>query len=236
MSARRNRRAEYPPLRGTVLFVHGLWMTGAESFVLGRHLATHGWKLRVFPYSSLAESMDQVARRCARMALALAGRTLQPVHLVGHSLGGLVIYRMFETGLLEPNRFSNDFCRVVFLGTPARGSASARAVATMGPARRLLGHVGERDLLQGLPARWPFAPQLGIIAGTGGRGLGRLFTRLAGPNDGTVALEETTIAGATDRISLPANHTALCLSGEAAEQVASFLETGRFAPQPTASR
>jgi len=236
VSARRNRQADAPPLRGTVLFVHGLWMTGAESFVLGRHLAAHGWKLRVFPYSSLAESMDQVARRCARMAVALARRTLQPVHLVGHSLGGLVIYRVFETGLLEPNRFSGDFCRVVFLGTPARGSASARAVATMGPARRLLGHVGERDLLKGLPASWPFAPQLGIIAGTGGRGLGRLLTRLAGPNDGTVALAETELAGATDQIAVPANHTGLCLSADAAEQVATFLESGRFAPQLVASR
>lgn len=228
MSARRSRQADPPPLRGTVLFVHGLWMTGAESFVLGRHLAAHGWKLRVFPYSSLAESMDQVARRCARMALALAQRTLQPVHLVGHSLGGMVIYHVFETGLLEPNRFSGDFCRVVFMGTPVRGSASARAVATMGPARRLLGHVGERDLLQGLPGNWPFAPQLGIIAGSGGRGLGMMLTRLAAPNDGTVTLEETRLEGATDWCELPHNHTALCFAADVAQQVAQFLEAGRF--------
>lgn len=217
-----------PPLRGTVLFVHGLWMSGAESFVMRRHLSAHGWNFRVFPYSSLAESMDQVARRCARMALSLARRTLQPVHLVGHSLGGLVIYRMFETGLLEPNRFSGDFCRVVFLGTPARGSASARAIATLGPARRLLGHVGERDLLEGIPGCWPFAPQLGVVAGTGGRGLGRILTRFAGPNDGTVALDETRLEGASDRCDLPHSHTGLCFSANVAEQVAVFLDTGRF--------
>src|SRR4030095_12558667 len=140
-----------------------------------------GWALRVFPYSSLAESMDSIARRCARMALTMASRTLQPVHLVGHSLGGIVIYRMFETGLLAPDRFSGDFCRVVFMGTPARGSRSARVLAEYGAASRLLGLAGARDLLHGLPERWPFAPQLGIVAGNRARGLGRVETGVVSP-------------------------------------------------------
>src|SRR5687767_5492211 len=88
VSAHRHRPAESPPLRGTVLFVHGLWLSGAESFLIRRRLAGHGWALRVLPYSSLVESLDSVARRCARLARSLAMRTLQPVHLVGHSLGG----------------------------------------------------------------------------------------------------------------------------------------------------
>ena len=220
-------------MRGTVLFVHGLWMSGAESFVLRRHLAAQGLRLRIFPYSSLAESMDQVARRCARMALSLARRTLQPVHLVGHSLGGIVLYRMFETGLLEPNRFSGDFCRVVFMGTPARGSQSAHRLAAMGPIGRLLGGVGTRDLLNGLPERWPFAPQLGLVAGTNGRGLGYLLARLEGPNDGTVSVAETRLEGATDQCTLPVTHTGLCLSAAVAAQVGAFLEHGQFSrPSP----
>ena len=96
--------------------------------------------LRVFPYSSMAEPMDRVARRCARHALQLAQRTEGPVHLLGHSLGGIVIYRMFETGLLTPDRFSGDFCRVVFMGTPARGSRTARVLAR---------------IRCGQPAAWP---------------------------------------------------------------------------------
>jgi pimeloyl-ACP methyl ester carboxylesterase len=217
-------------LRGTVLYVHGLWLTGAESFLIKRHLARHGYALRVFPYSSMVESMDQVARRCARYAEALSRRTQQPVHLVGHSLGGIVIYRMFETGLLEPDRFSGDFCRVVFMGTPVRGSQVARVLARFGPTRRILGEVGTRDLLHGLPANWPFPSQLGIIAGMAGTGLGRLVTRFDGPNDGTVSVEETRLAGATDFCTLPVNHTGMWLSPQTAPQVAAFLQKGRFAP------
>jgi pimeloyl-ACP methyl ester carboxylesterase len=217
-----------PSLRGTVLFVHGLWLTGAESFLLKRQLAAHGWVLRVFPYSSMAEPMDRVAHRCARNALALARRTQQPVHLLGHSLGGLVIYRMFETGLLTPDRFSGDFCRVVFMGTPARGSQTARTLTEYGAASRLLGLAGARDLLQGLPERWPFAPQLGIVAGSRSRGLGRILSRFDGPNDGTVCVAETSLEGAADRCVLPVSHTGMCLSAAVAGQVAAFLENGSF--------
>jgi pimeloyl-ACP methyl ester carboxylesterase len=226
VSARRNP----VELKGSALFVHGLWTTGAESFLLKRHLAAHGWALRVLPYSSMAESMDSVARRCARAALALASRTLQPVHLLGHSLGGMVVYRALELGLLAPNRFSGDFCRVVFMGTPIRGSQSARAVARFRPAQRILGHVGGEDLVQGLPDRWPFAAQLGTIAGTSPIGLGKLITRFSGPNDGTVAVAETRLAGATDHCELPVTHIGMCLSAQVAAQVVAFLEQGKFNP------
>jgi pimeloyl-ACP methyl ester carboxylesterase len=215
-------------VRGTVLFVHGLWMNGAESFLLRRNLAEHGWNLRIFPYSSLSEPMPRIAARCARYARLLARRTLAPVHLLGHSLGGLVIYRMFETGLLAPDRFSGDFCRVVFMGTPVRGSQSGRTLARLTPLRRLLGAAGTEELLSELPRRWEHKAQLGVIAGDSPRGLGRLITRLDGPNDGTVAVSETAIEGAADHRVIHASHMGLLVADAAAEQIASFLEAGHF--------
>ena len=109
----------------------------------------------------------RVARRCARFARALALRTLAPVHLLGHSLGGLVIYRMFELGLLQADRFSGDFCRVVLLGSPVHGSQSGRALAKIGPAAgaALLGRAGRDVLMADERRRWPFSAQLGTIAG-----------------------------------------------------------------------
>jgi pimeloyl-ACP methyl ester carboxylesterase len=203
-------------------------MTGAESLVLRRRMEAHGWRLKVLTYSSMAEPMDRVAARCARMVRDLAHRTGQPVHIVGHSLGGIVVYRAFETGLLPPERFSGSFCRVVFMGTPARGSAAARALARHRITIKLLGQTGQQDLVRGLPPRWPFAAQLGIIAGSSGRGLGVLVARLPKPHDGTVSVEETRLEGATDRCVLPVNHVTMCLSASVAGQVDHFLTHGRF--------
>jgi pimeloyl-ACP methyl ester carboxylesterase len=221
-------RTPQAELRGTVLFVHGLWMTGIESFLLKRNLAAHGWNLRAFPYSSLTEPMPRIARRCARYASMLARRTLAPVHLVGHSLGGLVIYRMFETGLLAPDRFSGDFCRIVLMGTPVLGSQSGRTLARITPLRRLLGEAGTAELLEDLPRQWTHNAQLGVIAGCRAHGLGRLLTRLDGPNDGSVAVSETLLPGATDHCVLPVSHSGMLLSDEVAEKIAAFLEEGRF--------
>ena len=232
MSARRTRpAADAPaaaPLRGTVLFVHGLWQTGAESFLLRRRLASRGWRLRVLPYSSMGERPDAVARRFAREALRLAEGTERPVHLLGHSLGGLILHRMFETGLLEPDRFSGDFCRVVFLGSPVAGTRSGRALASWRYGRRLLGIAGAAELLDAGRREWRHAAQLGVIAGNRPTGLGRLLTDFDDDNDGTVSVAETRIAGLHAHRVLPVNHTGLLLMPEVAREIARFLEHGAF--------
>jgi len=134
----------------------------------------------------------------------------------------------YSSSRFNSDRFSGDFCRVVFMGTPVRGSQSARALTQFGPARRLLGAVGGQVLEHGVPGNWPFRAQLGLIAGTKSHGLGRLVTRLDGPNDGTVAVIETELEGATDRCVLPVSHLGMCFSPLVSEQIAAFLDHGHF--------
>ena len=229
MFGHRPRLAE-PPLRGTVLFVHGLWMNGVESFLIRRRIAPRGLALRVLPYSSLHDRMDSVARRCARQALALARGTRAPVHLLGHSMGGLVVYRTFQLGLLAAEPFSSDACRVVFMGTPVAGSQSARALAQARVGRRMLGNIGNDWRPGGLHERWEFPPRLGLMAGTTPHGLGRLLRPFDGPNDGTIAVAETHMEGASERCDLPVSHTSMCLSAEVADRLGDFFETGTFYP------
>ena len=233
MSASRTRRpgadaAPAAPLRGTVLYVHGLWLTGVESFLLRRRLAENGWRLRVLPYSSIGERPESIASRCAREARRLAAGTDKPVHLLGHSLGGLILHRMFAMGLLEPDRFSGDFCRVVFLGSPVAGTRCGRDLAAWRFGPRLLGLAGTEELLDRKPRRWEFAAQLGVIAGNRPLGLGRLVTTFDEDNDGTVAVDETRIAGAKAHLVLPVNHSGLLIDADVARQTARFFEHGAF--------
>ena len=170
-----------------------------------------------------------MAARCARFAATLAGRHGLPVHFIGHSLGGLVIYRMFDTGELAGHGVPTSGSRVVFLGTPAVASGMARQLGATRVGRWLMGTTALAELLDTPQRRWHFEAPLGVIAGNRSRGIGRLLARLQGENDGTVEVAETRIPGASATRVLPVNHAGLLLSKQVAEEVSSFLGTAQFA-------
>src|SRR4029077_10108470 len=77
-----------------VVYVHGLWMPGDESLVLGRRLAQEfDLALYSFRYSAAFASMQVTTERLAALVGALH---LPEVLVVGHSLGGLIIHRTLE--------------------------------------------------------------------------------------------------------------------------------------------
>jgi pimeloyl-ACP methyl ester carboxylesterase len=203
-----------------VLYVHGLWMTGLESIWLRRRLARErNYRLQVFRYASVRAPL---ARIIAALRDSIAAIEAPRVHLLGHSLGGLLIQRCLERyPMAQPGR-------VVFLGTPAGGSIAARQLARAPGGRELLGAASSEQLLAEHPLRWDIGRELGIIAGTTPLGFGRLLLKFDEDNDGTVALSETRLAGATDFLSLPVTHSSMLWSARVARETGSFLEYGRF--------
>ena len=77
---------------------------------------------------------------------------------------------------------------------------------------------------------WPAGVDVGSIAGRIPLGIGRLLGPFPEPNDGTVAVAETQIAGLADHIVLPVSHVALLWSSAVAAQTEHFLLHGRFVP------
>jgi hypothetical protein len=59
-------------------------------------------------------------------------------------------------------------------------------------------------------------------------GLGRMFGRFDGLNDGTVAVWETRLPGLSEHIVLPVSHTGLIFDAKVARMAADFLEVGYF--------
>ena len=196
-------------------------MNGADGLMLRRRLARDsGMKTHAFHYRSVAGSMSDIAARLAQFARSLpAGR----VNFVGHSLGGLVIYRTLEHVTdLPPGR-------VVFLGTPAVASRAALGAAErLASASKLLGRCVAEELLTEQSRRWRIDRQLGIVAGTRPVGLGQFFGPLDGDNDGTVAVNEARLPGATDFITVPVGHMGLVLSSRVARETCTFLKEGHF--------
>jgi len=202
----------------TVVFIHGIYMVGLEFAPLRQRMAAAGFETRRFHYRSLARGPDENA---ARLAQFLGPIQSERLHLVAHSLGGLVVLRMFERGVKLPPG------RVVFLGSPVRGSESARRMRSRGLGW-LLGRSGPGALATAHAPRWTEPRELGVIAGTHEFSLNPFHGKLTSPHDGIVSLEETRIEGATDSAEIYSNHTGMLFQRELAEQVCGFLKRGEF--------
>lgn len=191
--------------------------------LLRRHLRRCGFSAtHSFSYQSVGRDLMENGTALNAYLLTLRATT---VHLVGHSLGGLVIRALFQQ---HPRQRPG---RIVTLGSPHRGSQPANALVRSAFGRRITGR-SIAQLVAGAPEEWPLPPRdFGVIAGSMSLGMGKLFARLSKPNDGVVTLTETLLPGATDHIILHVSHTALVASRRVAEQVCHFLKNGRFQPQ-----
>ncbi len=194
-------------------------MNGLETFLLRNRLAEAGFEPSVFRYPS---TQGDIGGAAAALSVHLREFGDGPVHLVGHSLGGLVIHETFETQGELPQG------RVVLLGSPVQGSRAARAVAAWSLGPHLLGRLAAAELTRRTPRAWRSPRELGIIAGSRSVGMGRLFAELPAPNDGTVSVDETRLTGAKEHIVHDVSHTGMLMSAVVADSLVKFLTSGSF--------
>ena len=190
-------------------------------FLLRRRLRRSGYRVYQFSYRSVARDLAQNAARLNDFLQRVEGET---VHFVAHSLGGLVVRRLFHD---FPEQRPG---RIVTLGTPHSGSYVADRLSRSGVFRKLLGS-SLMPLTGELPA-WPGGRDLGSIAGTLSVGVGWLVRDLSKPNDGTVSVVETRLNAMTDHLLVHTSHMAMLLSNSVARQAAYFLRCGRFRHEP----
>jgi pimeloyl-ACP methyl ester carboxylesterase len=207
----------------SVLLVHGLLNSDYWLTVLSRRLRAEGFGTALFGYGSVFGGPEKAV---ARLRTRLQSERFDA--LVGHSLGGLVA---LEAVNQAPDSMVS---RIVCLGTPLRGSETARRIAARAWSRPLLGR--SAGLLQAGRDASGGTVQVGMVAGDVPWGLGRLFHRFDATSDGTVGLDETRMPWLTDHCIVHSSHSGLVFSAEAAGQAAHFIREGRFRPaNPTAS-
>jgi pimeloyl-ACP methyl ester carboxylesterase len=205
--------------RPNLVLVHGLWFRAWCMRIISDRLQEDGFGTVRFSYSTTRKALGEGA---AALHDLCSRQPQGPVHFLGHSLGGLLILHMLNvTNWDRPGR-------IVFLGTPLCGSAVVRRVSTWPAGEKLFGQAVEH-LGEGV-RNWPSERETGMVAGTRPVGLGRATGRLAVPNDGTVAVEETRNNNLTDRVELAVTHTGMLYSAEVVRQAAIFLREGHFGP------
>ena len=192
-----------------VVLLHGLWMPGVAMLWLAARLKAHGFAAQTCGYHSIVGGPDAAAPRLA----AFLRRA--PCDVVAHSLGGLVA---LETLIRHPDL---PVRRLVCLGTPLAGSGAASGLARWPLASLWMGRSAE--LLRRGCATWPGTLEVGMVAGRIPRSVWCSVRSI-----GSVSVSETRVPGLADHVVVGASHSGLMFSDEAAEQVAEFLEHGRF--------
>lgn len=105
-----------------VLLVHGFGGTKSGWFALTRALRDQGVSVHAMSYSSFGTSVEQLAEQLEAKVVSLRRETgADKVHLVGHSLGGVVIAQAFADG-----RLRGQVDTVVTIAAPFGGSPWAR--------------------------------------------------------------------------------------------------------------
>lgn len=196
----------------TVVLLHGLALWPGFMRPMAGRLAARGWRTLPVGYRSRHQTF------AASVAEVRAALPDGPIHLVGHSLGGLIAAAL----LRDPQ--GAEIGRVVQIGSPNLGSPQAVRAGWIAPIRWFYGPVlGELHPHEDAPEP---DDRIGAVAGT-------IWPNLAGgQGDGAVRLESA-LAAAGRHATVRVMHTLLPLSGAVAGHVGDFLAEGRFAGDTT---
>ena len=201
-----------------VVLVHGLGRTPLSMVRLARSLRKAGHATELIGYIAALEPFERIRLRVrARLLASAAAGTYAAV---GHSLGGVLL----RAALADFPAEATLPRLLVTLGTPTRPPRLARLLRNAWLYRRLAGECGQ------LLANGEFLASLHVppvqstaIAGTRG------WPNYVGPfgdtpNDGVVALDETTTHVSVEHLRVPAFHTFLMNSSEVQRHIRDRLD------------
>lgn len=209
------RATELPPRRAidkeVVLLVGGLGSEASDGTwvdLIARYEGDARYEIRRFgadpglPYDSVG-AIDDSAQRLVTQVKTLS--RYSAIHIVTHSMGGVVTDRAFASGLSSADRVQT----YIALAAPHNGATAARAITNT------LAMAGEEgDILRGLAARVAVDPGGAAAKDLAGRlapptpeGVTRLDLRLA--TDLVVLDRDSRVSGVDSRVLLPSSPATL---------------------------
>lgn len=200
----------------TVFLVHGLGRSRASMLVLSARLRSAGYRTVLVPYDPVRLRLSDASDALLRRVSVEAGG--ERYHLIGHSLGGIIIRDAARRG------YPAGLGRVVMLAPPNRPPELAARLRTNALFRHIAGDSGQRLADPAFYARLPPPPaEFGVIAGDRGQRL--TFDE---PNDGVVTVAGTRLAGMKAFRVVPHSHTFIMNGRDVFELCVRFLKEGTF--------
>ena len=200
----------------TVILLHGANRTRVSMWMLGVRFRQAGYRTLNFPYSNTVSSMDKLSTNLA--TFIKENTTTRRYHLIGHSLGNIIIRHTFKTG------FPPGLGRIVMLAPPNHPVKLAEMLKDNVFYRLLAGDGGQKLALEEYFQTLPVPPvQFGIIAGDKS-----YMLLIEERNDGRVEIRNTILESMTDFTVVHQTHTFMMNTRETFELCRRFIETGSF--------
>jgi alpha-beta hydrolase superfamily lysophospholipase len=161
-----------------VVLTHGLGRSNMAMWVLAWRLEQAGYTVQQVGYDSLTDTPDEILHAVSAQINECCIDAVQPLHFVGHSLGGLL-----NCAYLERHR-AQQLGRVVLIGSSSRGTPVVDMFADRwwmqfaGPTAKALGTGA--DAFPHTLSPPPYYP-LGVIAGVTDNG--PMSTHIPGEGD-----------------------------------------------------
>ena len=212
-------------MKPLVVLLHGLARGHGSMAKLDAFLRAHGFETWRRSYPSRRHSIAYLATALTEQLVEVAGE--RPLCGVTHSLGGIVVRHLRDPRL--------HWSRIVMLAPPNQGSRIAAGLVRNPLFRWFYGPAG-RELAD--PAAWPDPPApFAVIAGTRSVAVSNVTSWTVGRrfaagvrNDGTVAVDETKLAGMSAFAEVDATHTWIMNAQEAHRLILAYLQNGEFGP------
>ncbi len=215
-----------PDCRGEcVILLHGLGRTERSMADLAESLSQSGYCTVNSGYPSMDKTVSAIAEQYLPPMIDKCHEIdAKKIHLVTHSLGGIVVRKFLQNHDLPAGS------RIVMISPPNQGSRIVDVLKDnflfewiYGPAGQVLG-TSPDSLPNTLK---PVDAQIGVIAGN--RSFNPLLSALVeGKDDGKVSVESAKLPEMQDFIVVEATHTFIMSDDEVIRQVKHFLRTGRF--------
>ena len=195
-----------------VVLIHGLGGSRLDMWLLGRRLERRGYTVRNWGYRSIGQRIETHANRLATDLIAIgADMPAGKMHLVTHSMGGIIARAMFATHAID------NLGRVVMLAPPHQGSHAARKlVPYLGWLTPSLNQLSDAE--DSYVKQLPNSFQLGDIE----------FGIVEATKDRVIVQGGVLLDGYRDYASVEGHHGVLAWYPQAIQFTENFLANGRF--------
>ena len=209
------------PMSGTaVIALHGILRSSKSWTELQRVLEPDDYTFINFDYPSTQQSISDFADQLQEVIATLDG--IEHIHLIGHSMGGLVVRRWCQ-------QYSDPrMRRLLMIGTPNSGAEMASMLKKNLLFQLILGPSGQQlvadpeEFISTLPLP---TMEYAVIAGAKGTPDG-FNPLIPGDDDGVVTVQSARLPGAVDYLAVRALHSFQPWNPEVMEATRRYLSSG----------